>query len=84
MRKRIVAQGTGQRGCLGPDVKKILSLLYTHTFFKKLIVNEKIYNRAKELYCDATIFVFRFFIVYLHKKKWRLKNGPRLPTLPYY
>ena len=41
------------------------------------------YNRAKELYCDATIFVFWFFIVYLLKKKWKLKNGPRLPTLPY-
>ena len=25
-------------------------------FFKK--PNKKIYNRAKELYCDATIFVF--------------------------
>ena len=41
------------------------------------------YNRAKELYCDSTIFVFWFFIVYLPKKKWKLKNGPRLPTLPY-
>ena len=36
-------------------------------FFKK--PNKKIYNRAKELYCDITIFVFWFFIVYLPKKK---------------
>ena len=32
------------------------------------------YNRAKELYCDTTIFVFWFFIVYLPKtmeaEKW--------------
>ena len=32
------------------------------------------YYRAKELQCDATIFVFWFFIVYLPKKmeteKW--------------
>ena len=35
---------------------------------------KKIYNRAKQWYCDATIFVFRFFIIYLSKKieteKW--------------
>ena len=33
------------------------------------------YNRAKELYCDTTIYVFGFFILYLPKKmeteKWR-------------
>ena len=49
-------------------MKKFSSLLYTY----------------KELYCDAVIFVFWFFIVYLPKKKWKLKNGPRLLTLPYY
>ena len=41
-------------------------------FFKK--PNKQIYTRAKELYFDATIFVFWFFIVYLPKKmeteKW--------------
>ena len=49
-------------------------------FFEK--PNKKIYIRAKEVYCDATIF-FLFFIVYLPKRKWKLKNGLRLPTLPY-
>ena len=69
---KIVAQGTGQRGCLGPEVKKFSSLLYTHTFFLK--PNKKNYNTAKELYCDRTIFVFWLFIVYSHRKmgteKW--------------
>ena len=50
-------------------------------FFKK--PNKKIYNRAKELYCDATIFVFWFFILYLPKKNgnWKMTQGCRLsPT----
>ena len=41
------------------------------------------YNKAEELYWDATIFVFRFFIVYLPKKngKWKMAQGCRLsPT----
>ena len=42
-------------------------------FFMKL--NKKMYNRAKDLLIDATIFVSRFYIVYL-LKKWKLKNGP--------
>ena len=44
--------------------------------------NKKIYNRAKELYCDATIFLFWFFIVYLSKKteteKWPKAADSRL------
>ena len=43
--------------------------------------NKKIYNRAKELYCDATIFVFRFFIVYLLKKIWT-KQWPKAADSP--
>ena len=30
---KIVAQGTGQRGCFGPDVTKFPSLLYAYNFF---------------------------------------------------
>ena len=54
-----MAQGTRQRGCLGPDVKKISSLLYTYKFFEE--TKQKLY-------------IFLFFIVYLPKKmeteKW--------------
>ena len=44
-------------------------------FFKK--PNKKIYNRSKELYCDATIFIFGFFIVYWPKKNgnWKMAQG---------
>ena len=38
---------------------------FTLWLIKNLI---KKFNRPKELYCDATMFVFRFFIVYLPKK----------------
>ena len=57
-----------------PDVKKCWNLLYAYKFF----------YTAKELYCDATIFVFSFFIVYLPKKNgnWKMVQGCRLsPTL---
>ena len=38
--------------------------------------NKKIYNRAKKLYFDATIFVFWFFIVYLPKNEnWKMAQG---------
>ena len=39
--------------------------LYTQFFFKNQI--KKSYNRAKELYCDATIFVFYSL---LSTEKW--------------
>ena len=41
------------------------------------------YNRAKELYCDATIFVFWYFIVYLPKKSGNWKMAQGCPTFPY-
>ena len=43
----------------------------------------KIYNRAKELYCNATIFVFLFSIVYLPKKNgnWKMAQGCRLSPI---
>ena len=50
---------------------------------ENLYVYSKIHNRTKELFCDAIIFVFRFFIFYLPKKKWKLENDPRLTTIPY-
>ena len=42
------------------------------------------YNTAKELYCDANVFVFLFFIVYMPKKNrnWKMAQGCRLsPTI---
>ena len=46
-------------------------------FFK---IPKKNYNRAKELYCDTTIFVFWFFTVYLTKKNgnWKIAQGCHL------
>ena len=45
---------------------------FRYIFFEK--PNRKIHSRAKELFCDATKFVFRFFIVYLQKKKIEAKK----------
>ena len=74
-----LAQGTLFGGCLGRDVKKCQVYFIHINFFKK---PKKKYNRAKELFCDATIFVFWFFIVYLQKNGyWKMAQGRRLsPT----
>ena len=61
-----MAQAPAKEGALG-HMSKNMQVYFKHIdFFKK--PNKKIYNRAKELHCDATIFVLRFFIVYLPKK----------------
>ena len=41
------------------------------------------YNRAKELYFDATIFVFWFVIVYL-PKKMETEKWPKAADSPLY
>ena len=72
MRKKLWPKVPAEEGILGQDVKKISSLLYTYNFFKKQ--TKKIYNRAKELYCYATVFVFDSLLSTCPKKmeteKW--------------
>ena len=80
MRRKLWPKAPTKEGALGQISTKFQVYFIHIHFFKK--PNKKIHNRAKELYCDATIFVFRFFIVYLPKKS-KLKNGPKLPTLSY-
>ena len=43
---------------------------------------KKIYNRGKELYFDATIFLFRFFIVYILAKKMETEKWPKAADSP--
>ena len=63
-----MAQGTRQSG-LGPHVKKFSSQQ------KKITIEPK--------NCSAML-LYLFLILYrLLAQKWKLKNGPRLPTLPY-
>ena len=70
-----------KKGALGQMSKNFqIHFIYINIFKKQ---NKKIYNRVKELYCDATIFVFWFFIVYLPKEmeteKWPKAAGSPLP-----
>ena len=52
--------------------------IYIYIFLRNQI--EKIYNRAKELNCDATIFVCWFFIVYEPEKNgnWKIAQNCKL------
>ena len=77
MHRKLWPKAPAEEGDLG-QMSKFSSLLYTYKFLEK--PNKKNYNRVKKFYCDAIISVFLFLIVYLPKK---MKDGPRLPTLPY-
>ena len=44
---------------------------------------KKIYNKAEELYCDATIFFLKFFIAYL-PKKMETEKWPKAADSPLY
>ena len=60
--------------------QKIFKLtLYIYIFLRNQ--TKKIYNRAKELYCDSTIFVSWFF-VYLPKKKMETRKSPKATDYP--
>ena len=75
MHRKLWSEAPAKECALDQIFKKI-QVLHTHINFLRNRT-KKIYNRAKELYCDATIFVFQFFIVYLSKKKkkkWKMKN----------
>ena len=70
------------------QISKNFQVYFVHINF---LINrrKKIYNRAEELYCDATIFVFQLFVIYLPEKKrnWKMAQACRLsPTvyLMYY
>ena len=82
MHRKLWPKAPGKEGALGQMSKNFQVYVIHIHFFKK--PNKKIYNRAKKLYCDATIFVFDCFLSTCQKKKWKLKNGPRLPALPYF
>ena len=53
-----------KEGALG-KMSKNFQVHFIHVIFLR---RKKNYNRAKQLYCDATIIIFRFFIVQFPKK----------------
>ena len=77
---KILAQGTRHRGCLGPDIKKISSLLCTYKFFEKRNKKNLKYSQRVILRC---YYIYLSIIhCLLAKKNSKLENGPRQPTLP--
>ena len=70
MRRKLWPKAPAKEGALGQMSKKFQVYFININFFNK--PNKSIYNRAKELYCDATIFFFLILFCVLAKKK---KNG---------
>ena len=56
MRRKLWPKAPTKEGALGQMSKKSQVYFIHKNLFDK--PNKKIYNRAKELYCDATVFVF--------------------------
>ena len=56
MRRKLWPKAPAKEGALDQMSTKFQVYFIRINFFTK--PNKKIYNRAKELYCDATIFVF--------------------------
>ena len=80
MRRKLWPKAPAKEGALG-QMSKNFQVYFIHIiFFKK--PHKKNYNGIKELYCDDTIFVFSFFIVYLPKKNgnWKMAQGCRLSS----
>ena len=88
MRRKLWPKAAAKGGTLGQMLKNFQVYFILIFFLKK--PNKKIYNRAKELYYDDTLFVFWFFIVYLPKKnestkmKIQNKNRKTMTTTPMY
>ena len=78
---KVVAQGTRQRGYLGPDVKKFSILLYTYKFFLQT-EHKKILTEPKS-YTAILLYLFFDSVLSTCPKKMETEKWPRLPTLPY-
>ena len=77
MLRKLWPKAPAKEGALG-QMSKNFQVYFIHiNFFKKQI--KKIYNTAKELYCKATIFVFRFFTC---PKKMETEKWPQATYSP--
>ena len=56
MRRKLRPKAPAKEGALGQMLENFQVYFIHINLFKKS--NKKIYNKAKELYCDATIFAF--------------------------
>ena len=81
MRRKLWSKAPANEGALGQMAKNFKFTLHIWIFLRNQI--KFFYNRAKTLYCDATILVFWFFIVYSPKKNgnWILAQGCRLSPM---
>ena len=78
-----MAQGTRQWGCLGPNVKKCLSIFYTYKFFQE--TTQKKFTIELQSYIAMLLyFFFDSFFVYLPKKNGNCKmaQGCQLSPIP--
>ena len=65
MRRKLWPKAPTKEGALG-QMSTNFQVYFIHlNFFNK--PNKKIYNRAKELYCDATIFFLILFCILAKK-----------------
>ena len=80
MRRKLWPKAPAKEGALC-QMSKNFKVYFIHINFSKK-PNNKIYNRAKDRVILRCCYIY-FWILYclLTQKKWKLKNGPRPPTL---
>ena len=75
-----MAQGTRQRGCLEPDVKKFSSLLYTYKFFFK--TKQKQFTIEPKNYTAMPLYLFFDSLLPTCPKKMEAEKWPKAADSP--
>ena len=77
-----MAQGARQRGCLGPDAKKISSLLYTYKFFKETKLKK--FTIESNDYIAMLLYLFFDSLLSTCPKKMEIQKWPKAVDSPIY
>ena len=81
MMLKCVEKAPAEEGASGQISKKCSSLFYNINFFKK--PNKKKFTLKPKRYTAILLHLFLILYCLRARQKWKLKNGPKLPTLPY-
>ena len=75
-----MAQGTRQRRCLEPDVKKFSSLLYKYIFFQE--TKQKKFTIELKSYTSMLLYLFFLLSIVYVPKKMETEKWPKAADSP--
>ena len=77
---KMVSESTRQRGCLGPDVKKIANLLYRYKFFQEN--KQKKFTTEPKSYTAMLLYLFFDYSLSTCPKKMETEKWPKAADSP--